>query len=68
MDAAHRERLRILGLRHHRVHDARHFYAIRAVRAGTPDELVARQLGHADIAMVAKVYGRFAPRSDERDR
>jgi hypothetical protein len=29
---------------------------------------VARQLGHADIAMVAKVYGRFAPRSDERDR
>jgi hypothetical protein len=31
-------------------------------------ELVARQLGHADVAMVAKVYGRFAPRSDERDR
>ena len=33
-----------------------------------PYELVARQLGHADVAMVAKVYGRFAPRSDERDR
>ena len=50
------------------MHDARHFYAIRAVRAGTPYELVARQLGHADVTMVAKVYGRFAPRSDERDR
>ena len=59
---------RVSSLPHHRVHDSRHFYAIRAIRAGTPYELVARQLGHADIAMVAKVYGRFAPRSDERDR
>ena len=65
---AHTDRLKGLGLPHHRLHDARHFYAIRAVRAGTPYELVARQLGHADVAMVAKVYGRFAPRSDERDR
>jgi len=65
---AHRDRLVALGLPHHRVHDSRHFYAIRAIRAGTPYELVARQLGHADVAMVAKVYGRFAPRSDERDR
>jgi len=65
---AHRARLTALGLPHHRVHDSRHFYAIRAIRAGTPYELVARQLGHADVAMVAKVYGRFAPRSDERDR
>lgn len=64
----HRERLRVLGLPHHRVHDSRHFYAIRAVRAGTPYELVARQLGHADVQMVARVYGRYAPRSDERDR
>ena len=30
--------------------------------------LVARQLGHRDIAMVAKVYGRFVPTSQERDR
>jgi len=65
---AHRARLVALGLPHHRLHDSRHFYAIRAIRAGTPYELVARQLGHADVAMVAKVYGRFAPRSDERDR
>jgi hypothetical protein len=38
------------------------------VQAGTPYELVARQLGHADVQMVARVYGRYTPRSDERDR
>ena len=38
------------------------------VRAGMPLGLVARQLGHRDIAMVAKVYGRFVPNSQERDR
>jgi integrase len=64
----HRARLVALGIPHHRVHDSRHFYAIRAVRAGTPYELVARQLGHADVQMVATRYGRYAPRSDERDR
>ena len=66
--SVHRERLRVLGLPHHRLHDARHFFAVRAVRAGTPYELVARQLGHADVQMVARTYGRYAPRSDERDR
>jgi integrase len=64
----HRTVLRALGLPHHRVHDSRHFYAIRAVRAGTPYELVARQLGHGSVQMVAKTYAVFAPRSDERDR
>jgi hypothetical protein len=57
-----------LDLPHHRVHDARHVYAVPAVRAGTPYELVGRQLGHANIQMVAKIYGKHAPRSDERDR
>jgi hypothetical protein len=64
----HRALLAALGIPHHRMHDSRHFYAIRAVRAGTPYELVARQLGHADVQMVATRYGRYAPRSDERDR
>jgi hypothetical protein len=30
--------------------------------------LAARQLGHRDVAMVAKVYGRFKPDSEKRDR
>lgn len=55
-------------MQHHRLHDARHFWAIRAIRAGTPYELVARQLGHASIQMVARVYGRFAPTAQDRDR
>jgi integrase len=65
---AHRARLVALGLPHHRVHDSRHFYRDAGNQSRHSYELVARQLGHADIAMVAKVYGRFAPRSDERDR
>jgi hypothetical protein len=48
--------------------DQRHTYAVRAIRAGTPAELVARQLGHVNAVLVHKVYGRFAPRQDERDR
>ena len=37
-------------------------------RAGAPFELIARQLGHRDVAMVGKVYGRFKPDTEERDR
>ena len=64
----HRERLRALGLVGHRLHDARHHWAVRMARAGAPFELIARQLGHRDVAMVAKVYGRFKPDTEERDR
>ena len=65
---AHRERLRALGLAGYRLHDARHHWAVRMARAGAPFELIARQLGHRDVAMVAKVYGRFKPDTEERDR
>jgi integrase len=37
-------------------------------RTGAPFELIARQLGHRDVTMVAKVYGRFKPDTEERDR
>jgi integrase len=47
--------------------DQRHTYAVRAIRAGTPAEIVARQLGHANAVLVLKVYGRFAPTQRERD-
>jgi integrase len=64
----HRERLRALGLLGYRLHDSRHHWAVRMARTGAPFELIARQLGHRDVAMVAKVYGRFKPDSEERDR
>ena len=57
-----------MGLAGYRLHDARHHWAVRMARAGAPFELIARQLGHRDVAMVAKVYGRFKPDSEERDR
>lgn len=48
--------------------DSRHHWAVRMVRAGMPLELVARQLGHRDVVMAAKVYARFVPTHQERDR
>ena len=50
------------------LHDARHHWAVRMARTGMPAEMIARQLGHKDGMMVLKVYGRFFPSSDERDR
>ena len=64
---AHWRRLRVLGLED-KLHDARHHWAVRMARAGAPFELIARQLGHRKVAMVAKVYGRFKPDTEERDR
>lgn len=48
--------------------DSRHTFAVRLVRAGVPLEVVATQLGHKDSTMVSRVYGRFVPRQEERDR
>lgn len=48
--------------------DHRHTWAVRAIRAGMPVELVARQLGHVDGTLVLKVYGRFVPKQEERQR
>jgi len=64
----HRERCRALGFLGARLHDARHHWAVRMVRTGMPLEMVARQLGHRDVVMVARVYGRFVPTQQERDR
>ena len=48
--------------------DQRHSYAVRADRAGTPAELIARQLGHANAVLVLKVYGRVMPSQQEREK
>jgi integrase/recombinase XerD len=51
----------------YQLRDQRHSYAVRAARAGTPAELLARQLGHANAVLVLKVYGRFMPSQQDRD-
>jgi integrase len=48
--------------------DHRHTYAVFSIRAGVPPEVVARQLGHANAVLVHKVYGRFEPKQEERDK
>lgn len=57
-----------LEIRDYTPRDHRHSYAVRAIKAGTPIELVARQLGHANGVLCLKVYGRYVPRQEERDR
>jgi integrase len=57
-----------VGLKGCHLHDARHHWAVRQARAGTPAELIARQLGHSNPTMVLKVYGKFFPQSSDRER
>jgi len=64
----HKDACKALGIEDYRIHDHRHSYAVRAARAGTPAELIARQLGHANAILVLKVYGRFMPSQQDRDK
>ncbi|GAC1690508.1 MAG: hypothetical protein NVS9B3_09070 [Gemmatimonadaceae bacterium] len=66
--AAHAAACRELGLEDYTLRDQRHSYAVRAARAGTPASVIARQLGHANPALVLKVYAPFMPGQDERDK
>ena len=66
--ASHRRACLELGLADFRPSDLRHSWAVRAVRAGTPLELVAHHLGLVSPSRVVEVYGRFAPERVERDR
>jgi integrase len=63
MDAyrAHRDALSALKLDGYTMHDARHSYAVNALRSGLRPEVVARQLGHRDATLVLKVYGKYVP-------
>lgn len=63
---AHLDACGRIGLKNYRQHDARHSYAVRAIKAGASFEHVADQLGHGDTQMVVKVYGRFHPSHAER--
>jgi len=44
------------GLRHNRLHDARHVHATELLRSGEPLHVVANRLGHRDAMVTATVY------------
>jgi integrase len=48
------------------VHAARHHWAVLALRAGTPVEVVRRQLGHATPNLTLSLYGAFLPSAADR--
>lgn len=52
------------GVRHVRVHDARHTYASLMLRRGVPIAYVSRQLGHSSIQVTVDLYGHFVPGAD----
>ena len=52
------------GVRHVRVHDARHTYASLMLRRGVPVVYVSKQLGHSSIAVTVDLYGHFVPGAD----
>ena len=52
------------GVRHVRVHDARHTYASLMLRRGVPIAYVSRQLGHSSIKVTVDLYGHFCPGAD----
>jgi integrase len=62
---AHKAACKAVGIENYRQHDARHSYAVIAIRAGAQFEAVARQLGHANINQVVNVYGRYRPNRDD---
>lgn len=64
----HREAAEAAKLKPLKLHAARNHWAVRMLKAGTPVELVARQLGHANAVMVLKAYGRFVPNRAERQQ
>jgi integrase len=57
-----------LEIRNYTPRDHRHSWAVRAVKSGMPIELVARQLGHKDGVLALRVYGRYVPRAEEREK
>lgn len=45
----------------YRLHDARHSYAVRQMKAGADPQHVANNLGHKDTVMLWRVYGKYRP-------
>ncbi len=60
--ASHRSALKALGLpKDYTLHDARHRFAVRWIRAGIDPNLIAANLGHKNAMLVLNVYGKHRP-------
>lgn len=57
--------LRALGLRHRDAYQCRHTFATTLLMGGVNPAYIARQLGHASLAMVFKVYTRWLDGADK---
>lgn len=53
------------GVRYRRPYQTRHTYASMMLSAGEHPMWVAGQMGHSDWTMIARVYGRWMPTSDD---
>lgn len=56
------------GVRHRNPYQCRHTYASAALTAGHNPWYVAQQLGHVDVEMVFRVYGKFIPADYQKPR
>lgn len=62
----HLETVRDLKLPEYPLHNARHHWAVRQLRAGTPIAVVQLQLGHANPQITLNTYGPFIPSGADR--
>lgn len=53
------------GVRYRRPYQTRHTYASMMLSAGEHPMWVAKQMGHSDWTMIARVYGRWMPTTDD---
>lgn len=67
--AEHKAALKALGLNaHYTMHDARHSFAVRWMKAGLDPQLIANNLGHRDASMVLRIYGKYRPKAADYRR
>lgn len=56
--------LKLAGVRYRRPYQTRHTYASMMLSAGEHPMWVAKQMGHRDWTMIARIYGRWMPAAD----
>ena len=57
--------LKVVGMRHIRMHDLRHTWATLALRAGVHPKVVQERLGHANIRITLDTYSHVLPDMQE---